>query len=60
MNSSMNSIRQPIADEAGVTAPIIPAADPYQALDDLMAVVEALCPSWQARRIFTGTETMLL
>lgn len=26
-------------------------SDPYQRLDDLMAVVEALCPAWPPREI---------
>jgi hypothetical protein len=27
----------------------LPEADPYAALDDLMCVVEALCPIWPQR-----------
>lgn len=29
----------------------VPAGNPYQRLDDLMAVVEALCPVWPPREI---------
>jgi hypothetical protein len=37
----------------GGTAPYTPALvdDPYRVLDDLMAVVEALCPVWPPREI---------
>jgi hypothetical protein len=34
------------------TAPI----DPFQTLDDLMVVVEALCPEWPARPPLTRTK----
>jgi len=34
--------------------------DPYQALDQLMVVAEALCPVWPHRAPFSGTERMLL
>jgi hypothetical protein len=29
----------------------VPSEDPYRVLDDLMAVVEALCPVWPPREI---------
>ncbi len=42
----------PLARDAGVVvAPQL--RDPYAALDDLMMVVEALCPTWPDRRIPT-------
>lgn len=34
--------------------------DPYDELDHLMAVVEALCPVWPPRNPFTGGNRMLL
>jgi hypothetical protein len=34
--------------------------DPYSALDDLMAAVEALCPVWPPRTEPTITRRMLL
>lgn len=34
--------------------------DAFRVLDDLMAVVEALCPRWPARETFTASGTMLL
>jgi hypothetical protein len=34
--------------------------DPYRALDDLMAVVEALCPVWPSRdRIIEGRRILM-
>jgi hypothetical protein len=32
----------------------------YEALDDLMSVVEALCPEWPPRGIFQGSGRFLL
>lgn len=29
----------------------VPVDDPYRVLDDLMAVIEALCPVWPPREI---------
>ena len=34
--------------------------DPYRALDDLMAVVEVLCPVWPPREGFVDGGKMLL
>jgi hypothetical protein len=34
--------------------------EPYEALDDLMSVVEALCPEWPPRGIFQGSGRFLL
>ena len=34
--------------------------EPYEALDDLMCVVEALCPRWPLRERFQGSEKFLL
>lgn len=51
MNSSPNSADPVLVAATGLTAPPAarPPADPYAALDDLMTVVEALCPVWPAR-----------
>jgi hypothetical protein len=40
-----------VADGGVRTAPIS-TRDPYEVLDDLMVVVEALCPRWPARDTF--------
>ena len=60
MNSSSNSTDQPFASDAGVTPPAGSEEDPYRTLDDLMAVVEALCPTWPERRTFVESGKMLL
>ncbi len=54
MSSSEKSTDAPIVAEGGVAAPVAAPADPFQALDDLMAVVEELCPVWPSRPIFTN------
>jgi len=38
--------------------PVQTIRDPFEALDDLMVVVEALCPTWPHRESF-GTMTDL-
>jgi len=52
--------RDIIAAEGGVTAPIESARDPYERLDDLMVVIEALCPRYPEREPFTGDEIFRL
>jgi hypothetical protein len=51
---------QPLIGEGGVRVAIAAPTDPYQALDDLMTVVEALCPTWPQRETFTHMDKMLL
>jgi hypothetical protein len=34
--------------------------DPFEALDDLMTVIDALCPVWPEREIFSSTSRFLL
>jgi hypothetical protein len=46
-----NSGATPFAAEGGVTIAVTDARDPYEVLDDLIVVVEALCPIWPARDI---------
>lgn len=49
-----------IAADGGVVAPPAVEPDPYKSLDDLMVVVEALCPRWPERECFTGQEKFKL
>lgn len=51
---------QPLAGDAVMQASQSAAADPYRQLDDLMAVVEALCPAWPERETFGGAGCMIL
>ena len=50
----------PLAGDSGVSVSALSADDPYRTLDDLMAVVEALCPTWPRRGTFVKTDGMLL
>ena len=60
MNSFLKSAEPPFAAEAGLGAPARQEDDPYRALDDLMATVEALCPVWPPREGFVhGGRTLL-
>lgn len=45
---------------AVLDAPAQIEPDPYAALDDLMAAVEALCPVWPAREPFADGGAMRL
>lgn len=47
-------------DAGGVAVAADSEREPYEALDDLMSVVEALCPQWPPRGIFQGSEKFLL
>jgi hypothetical protein len=60
LNSLKKSVEQPFADAGGIHIPPGLPADPFQALDDLMAAVEALCPTWPPRETFLDTGGMLL
>jgi hypothetical protein len=47
---------QPIAADGGIAhVPAVAGRDPFEALDDLMTVIEALCPVWPDREIFSST-----
>lgn len=60
MTSSGKRTDQPLANDAGVAVSIAPDDDPYRALDELMAVVEELCPQWPERGVFVDSGKMLL
>jgi hypothetical protein len=53
-------VESPIAEAGGVDSPAHPGEDPYQALDDLMAVVELLCPVWPPREASHAAVRLLL
>jgi hypothetical protein len=52
--------QQPLAEAGGIPAAHPPVKDPFAQLEDLMIVIEALCPKWPARPIFTDTGHWLL
>lgn len=51
---------QPFAEHAGFGGPATLDGDPYRTLDDLMVVVEALCPVWPECQPFVASGKMLL
>jgi hypothetical protein len=59
----MNSLPEPDLAEplpAQDGSPARPELDPYEALDDLMTVVESLCPVWPDKDIPRVTVGFLL
>ena len=60
MSSFAKFSESPIAAEGGLSKPARAAEDPYHALDDLMAAVEALCPIWPPRDTLSRSSRMLL
>ena len=60
MISSVKLAESPFASEGGV--PYTPRTEehPFHALDELMAAVEALCPTWPPRETFVFGSRMLL
>jgi len=52
---------QPFAADGGIAhVPAATGRDPFEALDDLMTVIEALCPVWPNRAIFSSTDRFLI
>lgn len=60
MNSSPEPTDAPLIADGGLPSAAPASEDPFAALDDLMAVVEALCPVWPARKTFAGGIMMRL
>jgi hypothetical protein len=60
MNSSKNQTEQSFVGADVIQLPAAPQSDPFRALDDLMSVVEALCPTWPERGPFVNIGEMLL
>jgi hypothetical protein len=50
----------PLAGAGGVVTTAHSEREPYEALDDLMSVIEVLCPRWPPRQIFRGGGKFLL
>ena len=46
--------------DGGIDTAVVSLRDPYEVLDDLMVVVEALCPRWPARETFKAEGIWLL
>jgi hypothetical protein len=60
MSSSERPPDPPFAANAGIQSRAARPEDWLRELDDLMVVVEALCPHWPAREPFSHSGTMLL
>lgn len=58
--SRADDLAQPFAAGGGTNRASQPRRDPFEALDDLMAVVEALCPVWPERPTFAESGPFLL
>ena len=57
MSSSVKSpepIKHPLAAGGGIATAPPEVKDPFAALDDLMVVIEALCPTWPQRELFAA------
>lgn len=50
----------PLAAEGGLPGSPPHKGDPYEALDDLMVVIEQLCPRWPQRGTFKADGLWLL
>jgi hypothetical protein len=50
--SSTDATPHPLLSDGGLGRPRTDTPDPLEALDDLMQVVEALCPTWPKREVF--------
>lgn len=50
--SSGDLALHPLSSTGGVESPAADSRDPFEILDDLMQVVEALCPTWPSRETF--------
>jgi hypothetical protein len=53
VNDAHRTQDTPLAVEGGVTIALPETRDPFEVLDDLMTVVEALCPTWPPRASIT-------
>lgn len=60
MSSSAKTPDYPLVREGGLPPQPSNAEDPFKSFDDLMAVVEALCPTWPERAIFSDSARFLL
>lgn len=57
MKFSMNTSESdpyPFAAGGGLDTPPMDSEDPYERLDDLMSIIEALCPTWSHREPFAA------
>ena len=60
MNFSADPAESPFAASAGLAVPARHLDDPYRRFDELMAVIEVLCPVWPEREYFKDGGQLLL
>jgi hypothetical protein len=58
--SSSDVALHPLSSTGGISSPPTDARNPFEVLDDLMQVVEALCPAWPRRELFPPTAVFKL
>jgi hypothetical protein len=58
--SSNDVALHPLTSTGGVSSEPAHPRDPFEALDDLMQVVEALCPAWPNRDVFPDSAAFIL
>jgi len=58
--SSSDVALHPLTSTGGISSPPTDARDAFEVLDDLMQVVEALCPAWPHRELFPDTAVFKL
>jgi len=51
---------QPVVGEGVIAERPVTNRDPFEALDDLMTVIEALCPTWPDRKPLSSSIRFLL
>jgi len=59
VNSSSAALL-PLSSDRGEGLPSADTRDPFEVLDDLMQVIEALCPMWPERELFPITAAFKL
>jgi hypothetical protein len=52
MSSCTKPAEHFFAADGGIATPVSSDRDPFEVLDDLMVVVEGLCPTWPPRETF--------
>jgi hypothetical protein len=50
----------PLAGAGGTAVRVQSDREPYEVLDDLMSVIEVLCPTWPRRGTFIDSGSFLL
>lgn len=60
MTAFPGPVEPPFAAAGGIVVPVNGDWDPLEVLDDLMVVVEGLCPAWPQRGTFENMDKLWL